>query len=84
MVKYIQNLLLYWQFRRALKKCDKINRRNGNVNKSFVANICGKPYIIDRKSFRSLRMKKVFRHDLKWCDVCAKCVTDKTIKQWIS
>lgn len=83
MVKYIQNLLLYWRFRRALKKCAKTNIRE-KFNKSIVANICGRPYIVNRKYYRKLRLKGLFNQSLKWAEVKEKQVTDKTLQQWIS
>lgn len=83
MVKYIKNLLLYWRFKRAVKQCDKLNKKYLST-KYIVANICGHPYIIDRKAFRKLRTNGFFRSDLKWQDVFHKRITANSLQQWIS
>lgn len=65
MVKFFQNLLLYWQFKRAFKKCDRLNKGRKN-NFYIVANIAGHPYIFNRQSYRHLRHRKRILRNLTW------------------
>lgn len=83
MVKYFKNLILYVRFRRALRRCEELNSTRPN-NKYIVANIVGKPYLINRTTFRIFKQKGVFRYDLKWSDITAKQVTKERLQQWIS
>ena len=83
MVNYIRNIILYRKFKMALKKCEKMNHWL-TYDLYFVANIMGQPVIVNRSTFRLLRTKGKFRHDLKWEDVKAKCITHETLKQWTS
>lgn len=85
MVKTIKNLILYWRFRRAVKRCAEMNAtRPTAAGQYIVANICGWPYIINRRSFRKLRAEGLFRAGLTWVGVYKKRVTPETLKRWIS
>ncbi len=85
MVKFIKNLWLYWQFKRAIKLCRKLNdNRKPGEPLNIVANICGKPYIVNRPSFRKLRTKGIFKSSLQWQDVFNKRITEQTLQQWTS
>lgn len=75
--------MLYWQFRKALLRCQELNSVPHNGGKYIVANICGKPVIINRQGFRELRTKDYFRRNLKWQDVYAKQVTEDRLRDWI-
>lgn len=83
MVRLFRNILLYRKFIRTLKKCDKMNRDRRN-DLYIVANICGLPYIINRRSYRKLRTQGIMPADLYWKDVYEKRITYNTIKKWIS
>ncbi len=85
MVKFIKNLWLYWQFKRAIKICHQLNdKRKPGEQLNIVANICGRPYIINRTSFRKLRTKGYFNSKLKWEKVYSKRITEQTLQQWTS
>ena len=84
MVKFFKNLRLYLRFRNAVRRCDELNAQPHEGGEYIVANICGNPYIINRHSFRVLRTKGLFRHDLKWADIYEKRVTEKRLKLWLS
>ena len=85
MEKIIRNLFLFWRFKRAIHRCEEMNKkRTFTATPYIVANICGQPYIINRKSFKKLRTKGYFRATLKWENVYKKRVTYNTLRQWIS
>ena len=83
MVRFIQNLLLYWRFKYALRLCEHRNRHR-TKDKYIVANLCGTPYLMNRSSFRRARQQGVFRVDLKWQDVYSRRITSQTLQQWLS
>lgn len=83
MVKFIKNILLYRQFRTAIRRCENLNAQPHNGGEYIVANICGKPAIMNRKGFRDLRIKGYFRHNLKWAEVVQKRVTQEVLKNWL-
>lgn len=85
MVKIIRNLFLFLRFKRAIRRCEQMNaKRSFYEGKYIVANICGRPYIMNRKTFKKLRTKGFFRATLKWESVYKKRVTYNTLEQWIS
>lgn len=84
MVKFIRNMLLYRQFRKALCRCEELNAQPHEGGEYIVANICGKPAIVNRQGFRGLRTKSYSRHDLKWAEVYEKRVTQKHLRLWLS
>ena len=79
MVKLLKNLWLKWQFKKAYRQCQKLNAQAGK-EQYIVINLVGKPYITDRKSFRNLRKKGVFKTHLKWSDIYQKRVTTNQYK----
>ncbi len=83
MVKFFKNMLLYLRFRNAVSRCEELNAQPHDGGEYIVANICGRPAIVNRQSFRGLRMKGWFRHDLKWAEVCERQITRRTLEQWL-
>jgi len=84
MVKFFKNMLLYLRFSNAVSRCEDLNAQPHNDGEYIVANICGKPAIVNRQGFRGLRTKGMFRHDLKWSDVYDKRITREVLKRWLN
>ena len=79
MVKFIRNLILYWQFKLAFRKCDRLNRRRTN-NLYIVANINSRPYVVNRQTWRTRQLWHPALRKVKWSDVKANQVTRKILE----
>lgn len=79
MVKFICNLILYWRFKLAFRKCDRLNRGRKN-NLYIVANINGTPYVVNRKTWRTRQLWHPKLRRIKWSDVAKNQVTRKILE----
>lgn len=79
MVKFIHNLILYWRFKFAFYRCDRLNRGRKN-NKYLVANINGLPYVVNRKTWRTRQLWHPALRCIKWSDIVANQVTRKILE----
>ena len=79
MVKFICNLILYWRFKLAFRKCDRLNRGRKN-NLYIVASINGTPYVVNRKTWRTRQLGHPALRNVKWSDVAKNQVTRKILE----
>ncbi len=79
MVKFICNLILYWRFKLAFRKCDRLNRGRKN-NQYIVVNINGNPYVVNRKTWRTRQLWHPALRNVKWSFVAEHQVTRKILE----
>lgn len=83
MVNFIRNLFLYWRYKFAFYRCDKLNK-NRKKNLCIVINLRNRPVIINRVGFIRARDKGFFKRTAKWEDIYQKRLTRKIFDNEIS
>ncbi|MCQ2359963.1 MAG: hypothetical protein MJ009_00580 [Paludibacteraceae bacterium] len=77
MVIFFKNLILYYRFKQAFKRRDKLNK--GRERDLYVViNIQGKPFVLNRGFYREVRKHNAFFRKVKWSDL-QKGIVDKSI-----
>ena len=74
MVKFIKNLMLYWQCKRAFRQCERKNK-DRTADRYIVVLINCRPYVLNRSEWRKIRMNNRFLQPLKWEDVKRNAIT---------
>lgn len=83
MVKFIRNLFLYWRYKFAFYRCDKLNE-NRKKDLCIVINLGNRPMVINRVGFLRARYKGLFKRTIKWEDIYQKRLTRKIFENGVS
>lgn len=83
MVNFIRNLFLYWRYKFAFYRCDKLNK-NRKKDLCIVINLGNRPVIINRVGFLRARYKGFFKRTTKWEDIYKKRLTRKIFGNGVS
>lgn len=83
MVKIFKNLMLYWRFRSAVNRCEKLNAKPHAGGDYIVINFCGRPAIVNYPLFKLWHKRGIVRWSLTWYEVYLKRVTRKKLEQWL-
>lgn len=79
MVKFIRNLILYWRFKYAFRRCDRLNKERRS-NKYIVVSLNGHPYVLNRKTWRSRQLWHPALRGIKWSVLVEHQVTRNILK----
>lgn len=71
MVRFLKKIWIKW----LLKRCQILNNRAGG-EAYIVIEITGKYYVVNRKRYRYLRRKGVFKTCLNWSEAYKNRITD--------